>query len=412
MVPILLLLHICSIHSLPKSADESKARAAEFWTKLNTLSRKDPQKYRETVAAVFKDAENARAVRKSTDFIHHAFHIESRGFPGAFRFPTRIYVNVLASPGIKQMSGDEVPMLLSRPRLVKPREAPIVYDIIVHQSTLDRAKADNDFQRALQDLFFDSIDQTYANGLQKNRCKLGKEYIGRWLWRDDGTQRTDKELASIEDMSVEDMLSKLHGARIASRVDEESGATPVLDFAPAEAEPDEELPQLVLPGQQIRRIDSKTVLIQEVGPVQDTSSASGPSPVAPVVEVAAPPTPAPPLDPDFVAQAPEGAMRCAYTPSPMIAGGRVVSFDLSSIFPADATWSYEPRLDSEANVLELVPASTRLPWLSVRFLRPGAQLLVGPRVLHPTTTWLGMPLPSDIQPRFSKKTRKLTVHTI
>ncbi|KAI9159534.1 hypothetical protein H9P43_008874 [Blastocladiella emersonii ATCC 22665] len=405
-------------HLVENADDDSKRRALEFWNTLNSLAATDPRKYRETLAATAREMKAAEK-RTARDFIHPVFHMQL----------ANVAVNVLKSGGIKSMVADEVPMLVSRGRRVGTKET--VYDIVLHPSTIDRARNDTEFQAALQDLLLRSVEETHGVALPRKGVKLGTKYIGRWLWRDDGTQFTDAELEEVADLTVESMLGKL-------RLDGDAGAAKKQQ---GKGDP-EELATLVLPGQSMGRVDSKAALIEEVSGSSSPVVApkkplieevSVPAPVAAWVAEPAPPVPQANSDDEeeedeseltneqqkFLASqpAPGHGVRVLYSPidddddGDEDPGLRVAAFDLSDWLPANTPWPYaSASLDPDTNVLEFAPPASSLPHLSVRFFRLGAQLLVGPRVVHATTAWIGgADVPASVEPRFAKRTRRLAV---
>ncbi|KNE67443.1 hypothetical protein AMAG_11904 [Allomyces macrogynus ATCC 38327] len=410
---------------LLKNADEdTKRRALEFWNQLNMLAAKDPAAYRKKLTDTMAAAQAAESDAPAP-LLTHAQTLKAKDQTST----AYGYVNVLASDRIRPMVGTEIPMMISRLRILEDESAkPFVIDVVVHPDVVEKAAKEDEFRADLRALIWDSIRSTHSliPIVAPTWSKLDS-YKGPWLWNNDGMQKTALELrdaagaAGLTPMSVLDKLGHAHAGAAPDETETESDFQLQLPTnAPSGKHP---------PG-------SKATLIQELTPAGRLAGAQAPidslAPVPPAQPASSPKSAESAHVDDkvaqFLASIPPRARRTAYQSSgstrvlafPLADVARFarfllvpVRFGLRLIFKLHvqiAEWNYSAELLPDARVLHFVPQLSTLPILSVRLFPEGGQLLVGPKVVHAQKDWQGMvDFPTDFAIGFSKKSKTLSV---
>ncbi|KNE64077.1 hypothetical protein AMAG_09135 [Allomyces macrogynus ATCC 38327] len=387
-----------------KGADEdTKRRALEFWNQLNTLAAKDPAAYRKTLADTMAAA-HAAETEAPAPLLTHAQTLKAKD-PHSTAYG---FVNVLTSDRIRPMVGTEIPMMISRSRILDDESAkPFVIDVVVHPDVVEKAAKEDEFRTDLRALIWDSVRSTQLSIpiVAPNWNKLDT-YKGPWLWNNGGTQKTDLELcdaAGAAGLTPLSVLGKLGHAHVGAAVDETETASDFQLQLPTNT-PSGKHP----PG-------STTTLIQELTPAAKAPRDPGLAKLdcapasAPPRQLAPSPKPAEPARVDgmvaqFLASAPPRARRTAYQRS---GSTRVLAFPLADVI---SEWKYAAELLPDARVLHFVPQLPSLPILSVHLFPEGGQLLVGPKVVHALLDWQGtVDFPNDFAIGFSKKIKTLSV---
>ncbi|KAJ3353190.1 hypothetical protein GGF32_003168 [Allomyces javanicus] len=389
---------------LLKDADEdTKRRALEFWNRLNTLAAKDPAAYRKTLADTMAAAQAAETDTPAP-LLTHAQTLKAKD-PRSTAYG---YVNVLASDRIRPMVGTEIPMMISRFRILDDESAkPFVIDVVVHPGVVEKATKEDEFRTDLRALIWDSIQSTQTSiPIAAPTWTKLDAYKGSWLWNNDGTQKTDLELrdaAGAAGLTPLSVLGKLGHAHVDATAED----------AESESDFQLQLPTNAPSGK--RPPGSKAMLIQELTPAGKAPRGKSqgdldraPAPFPPRQPAPSPKSAEPARVDDkvaqFLASAPPRARRTAYRLS---GSTRVLAFPLADVI---SEWKYTAELLPDARVLHFVPQLLTLPILSVRLFPNGGQLLVGPKVVHAQTDWQGMvDFPNDFAIGFSKKSKTLSV---
>ncbi|KAJ3371763.1 hypothetical protein GGF31_002742 [Allomyces arbusculus] len=342
---------------LLKNADEdTKRRALEFWNQLNTLAAKDPAAYRKTLADTMAAAQGAE-METPVPLLTHAQTLKVKD-PRSTAYG---YVNVLASDRIRPMVGTEIPMMISRVRILEDESAkPFVIDAVVHPDVVEKAAKEDKFRTDLRALIWDSIRSTQSSiPIATPKWAKINAYKGPWLWNNDGTQKTDLELSDAADaagLTPLSVLGKLGHAHVGAATDETETESKFQLQLPTSASTGKHPP------------GSKATLIQELTPAGK--------------------------EPRGQAYQRSGSMR-------------VLIFPLAEVI---SEWKYAAELLPDARVLHFVPQLPTLPILSVRLFPEGGQLLVGPKVAHAQKDWQGIvDFPTDFAIGFSKKSKTLSV---